>query len=219
MRWMGQERALQSNVTSFVNLWSHEKDQAPTCCTLLDMLEEELILVMLQMKQKIETEMEQVTVFHTTLRLIKLSFLTQVFKSLLVLIIILFLMLDHRKSKRVSEKHLLLFYCFRKTSTSVLLIMPKPLTVFIYHNKLWEILQEMGLPDDLTFLLRNLYAGKEATVRNIHGTTDWFQIRKGVCQGCILSPCLFKLYAEYIMENARLDEAQGGIRIAWEKYQ
>ena len=75
------------------------------------------------------------------------------------------------------------------------------------HNKLWKILQEMGIPDHLTCLLRNLYAGQEATVRSGHATTDWFQIGKGVCQGCILSPCLFKLYAEYIIQNARLDEA------------
>ena len=72
----------------------------------------------------------------------------------------------------------------------------------------------MGIPDHLTCLLRNLYAGQEATVRTGHGTTDWFQIGKGVCQGCILSPCLFNLYAEYIMQNARLDEAQAGIEIA-----
>ena len=82
------------------------------------------------------------------------------------------------------------------------------------HNKLWKILQEMGLPDHLTCLLRNLYAGQEVTVRTGHGTTDWFQIRKGVCQGCILSPCLFNLHAEYIRQNARLDEAQAGIKIA-----
>ena len=82
------------------------------------------------------------------------------------------------------------------------------------HNKLWEILKEMGIPDHLTHLLRNLYAGEEATVRTEHGTTDWFQIRKGVHQGCILSPCLFNLYAEYIMRNAGLDEAQAGIKIA-----
>ena len=80
------------------------------------------------------------------------------------------------------------------------------------HNKLWKILQELGIPDHLTCLLRNLYAGQEATVRTGHGTTDWFQIRKGVYQGCILSPCL--LYAEYIMWNARLDEAQARIKIA-----
>ena len=72
------------------------------------------------------------------------------------------------------------------------------------HNKLWKILKEMGIPDHLTCLLRNLYAGQEATVRTGHGTTDWFQIGKGVCQGCILSPCLFNFYAEYIMRNARL---------------
>ena len=82
------------------------------------------------------------------------------------------------------------------------------------HNKLWKILKEMGIPDHLTCLLRNLYAGQEATVRTGHGTTDWFQIGKGVCQGCILSPCLFHLYAEYIMRNAGLYEAQAGIKIA-----
>ena len=82
------------------------------------------------------------------------------------------------------------------------------------HNKLWEILKEMGVSDHLTCLLRNLYAGQEATVRTGHGTTDWFQIGKGVHQGCILSPCLFNLYAEYIMRNAGLDEAQAGIKIA-----
>ena len=81
------------------------------------------------------------------------------------------------------------------------------------HNKLWKILKEMGIPDHLTFLLRNLYAGQEATVRTRHGTTDWFLIGKGVHQGCILSPCLFNLYAEYIIRNARLDEAQAGIKI------
>ena len=82
------------------------------------------------------------------------------------------------------------------------------------HNKLWKILQEMGIPDHLTCLLRNLYAGQEETVRTGHGTTDWFQIGKGICQGCILSPCLFNLYAEYIMRNAGLEEAQAGIKIA-----
>ena len=100
----------------------------------------------------------------------------------------------------------------RKTSISVLLTMPKPLTV--NHNKLWKILQEMGLPDHLTCLLRNLNAGQDAKVRTGHGTTDWFQIGKGVHRGCILSPCLFNLYADYIMQNARLDEAQAGIKIA-----
>ena len=100
----------------------------------------------------------------------------------------------------------------RKTSISALLTMPKPLTVWISIN--WKILKEMGIPDHLTCLLRNLYAGQKATVRTGHGTADWFQIGKGVCQGCILSPCLFNLYAEYIMQNARLDEAQAGIKIA-----
>ena len=84
----------------------------------------------------------------------------------------------------------------------------------IDHNKLWEILKEMGIPDHLTCLLRNLYAGQEATVRTGHGTIDWFQRGKGVHQGCILSPCVFNLYAEYIMQNARLDEAQAEIKIA-----
>ena len=82
------------------------------------------------------------------------------------------------------------------------------------HNKLWKILKEMGIPDCLTSLLRNLYAGQETTVRTGHGTTDWFQIGKGVHQGCILSPCLLNLYAEYIMQNAKLDEAQAGIKTA-----
>ena len=82
------------------------------------------------------------------------------------------------------------------------------------HNQLWKILQEMGIPDHLTCLLRNLNAGQEATVRTGHGTTDWFQIGKGVRQGCILSPCLFNLHAEYIMRNAVLEEAQAGIKIA-----
>ena len=82
------------------------------------------------------------------------------------------------------------------------------------HSKLWKILKEMGIPDHLTCLLRNLCAGQEAAVRTGHGTTDWFQIGKGVCQGCVLSPCLFNLYAEYIMRNAGLDEAQAGIKIA-----
>ena len=82
------------------------------------------------------------------------------------------------------------------------------------HNKLWKILQEMGIQDHLTCLMRNLYAGQEATVRTGHGTIDWFQIGKAMCQGCILSPCLFNLYAEYIMRHARLDEAQARIKIA-----
>ena len=82
------------------------------------------------------------------------------------------------------------------------------------HNKLWKILKEMGILDHLTCLLRNLYAGQETTVRTGHGTVDWFQIGKGVCRIYILSPCLFNLYAEYIMRNAGLDEAQAGIKIA-----
>ena len=85
---------------------------------------------------------------------------------------------------------------------------------YVENNKLWKILKEIGIPDHLTCLLRNLYAGQEATVRTGHGTTDWFQIGKGVCQGCILSPCLFNLYAEYIVRNAGLEEAQTGIKIA-----
>ena len=103
--------------------------------------------------------------------------------------------LDHQKSE--SSK---------KTSISALLTMPKSWTVWIITN--WKILKEMGIPDYLSCLLINLYSGQEATVRTGHGTTDWFQIGKGVCQGCILSPCLFNSYAEYIMRNARLDEAQ-----------
>ena len=101
-----------------------------------------------------------------------------------------------------------------KTSISALLTVPKPLTMCITTN--WKILQEMGIPDHLTCLLRNLYAGQEATVITWQGTTDWFQIGKGVCQGCILSPCLFNLYAEYIMRNAGLDEAQAGSRLLGE---
>ena len=110
--------------------------------------------------------------------------------------------LDHGKSKRVPEKHLFLLYLLSQTFASV------------DHNKLWKILKEVGMPDHLTCLLRNLYAGQEATVRTGHGTTNWYQIGKGVHQGCILSPCLFNLYAEYIMRNARLEEAQAGIKIA-----
>ena len=92
----------------------------------------------------------------------------------------------------------------RKISISAFLTMPKPLTMRITIN--WKILQDMGIPDHLTCLLRNLYAGQEATVRTGRGTTDWFQIGKGVRQGCILSPCLFNLYAEYIMRNAGLEK-------------
>ena len=100
----------------------------------------------------------------------------------------------------------------RKTSISALL------TIKAFdcadHTKLWKILKEMGIPDHLTCLLRNLYAGEEATIRTGRGTTDWFQIGKGIRQGCILSPCLFNLYTEYIMRNAGLEEAQAGIKIA-----
>ena len=99
----------------------------------------------------------------------------------------------------------------RKISASALLTMPK---ICVDHNKLWKILEETRIPDHLTCLLINLYAGQEATVRTGHGTTDWFQIDKGVCQGCILSPCLFDFYAEYVMRNAGLEEAQAGIKIA-----
>ena len=100
----------------------------------------------------------------------------------------------------------------RKTSTSALLTMSKPLTVWITAN--WKILKEMGIPDHLTCLLRNLYADQEATIKTGHRLTDWLQIRKGVHQGCILSHCLFNLYAKYIMQSARLDEAQAGIKTA-----
>ena len=100
----------------------------------------------------------------------------------------------------------------KKTSISALLTMLKPLTVWITIN--WKILKEMGILDHLTCLLRNLFAGQEATVRTGHGTTDWFQIGKGVCQGCILSPCLFNLYAKYIMRNTGLEDAQAGIKVS-----
>ena len=108
-------------------------------------------------------------------------------------------------SKKQESSRKNIYFCF-------LLTMPKPLTVWITTN--WKILKEMGIPDHLTCLLRNLYVGQEATVKTGHGTTNWFQIKKGVCQGCILSPCLFNLYAEYIMRNAGLEEAQAGIKIA-----
>ena len=111
------------------------------------------------------------------------------------------------KSKRIPVKHDFCFIDYAKAFDCV------------DHNKLWKILKEMEIPDHLTCLLRNLYAGQEGTVRTGHRTTDLFQIRKGVCQGCILSPCLFNVYAEYIMRNAGLDEAQAEIKIAREKYQ
>ena len=113
--------------------------------------------------------------------------------------------MDDRKSKRVQKN---IYVCF--------IDYVKAFLDCVDHNKLWKILKEMGIPDHLTCLLRNLYAGQEATVRTGYGTMDWFQIGKGVCQGCILSPCLFNLYAEYIRRNAGLDEAQTGIKIAGE---
>ena len=115
---------------------------------------------------------------------------------------------DHQERRRSSKKQ----ESSRKTSTFALLTMPKPLTVWITIN--WKILKEMGIPDHLTCLLRNLYADQEATIGTGHGTTDWFQIGIGVRQGCILSPCLFNLSAEYIMRNAGLEEAQAEIKIA-----
>ena len=106
---------------------------------------------------------------------------------------------------------------FRKSSISALLTMPKLLIVWITIN--WKILKEMGTPDHLTCLLRNLYAGQEATVRIGHGTTHWFQIGKGVHKGCILSPCLFNLHAEYIMRNSGLEGSTSWNQDCWEKYQ
>ena len=102
----------------------------------------------------------------------------------------------------------------RVVSSAYLRLLIFLLAICVDHNQLWRILKEMGIPDHLTCLLRNLYAGQEATVRTGHGTADWFQIEKGVRQGCIMSPCLFNFHAEYIMRNAALDEAQAGIRIA-----
>ena len=102
----------------------------------------------------------------------------------------------------------------RKTYTSALLTIEVKAFDCVNHNKLWKTLKEMGIPDHLTCLLGNLYAGQKATVRTGHGTTDWFQIRKAVHQGCILSLCLFTLYAEYIMRSTGLEEAQAGIKIA-----
>ena len=111
--------------------------------------------------------------------------------------------MDHKESKEISEN---VYFCFTEYAKAF---------DCVYHNKLWNIFKEMGIPPDhLNCLLRNLYAGQEATVRTRYGTMDWFKIGKGVCQGCILLPYLLNLYAEYIMGNARLDEAQGGIKIA-----
>ena len=112
--------------------------------------------------------------------------------------------LDHRTSKRILEKF---YFCF---------IDYTPAFDCVDHNKLWKILKKMGIPDHLTCLLRNLYVSQEATVRTGHGTMDWFQIGKGVHQGCIQSPCLFNFYAGNIMWNARLDESQTGIKTAGE---
>ena len=106
--------------------------------------------------------------------------------------------------KKAGEFHKNIYFCFIDYAKAF---------DCVDHSKLWKILKKMGISDDLTCLLRNLYAGQEATVRSGHGTTDWFQIGKGVCQGCILSPWLFNLYAEYIMRNAGLQEAQAGIKI------
>ena len=111
--------------------------------------------------------------------------------------------MDHQKSKRVQKN---IYFCFIDYAKDF---------DCVDHKKLWTILKEMGIPDHLTCLLRNLYAGQEATVRTGHGT-DWFQIGKGVRQGCILPPCSFNLYAEYFMRNAGLDEAQTVIKIAGE---
>ena len=110
--------------------------------------------------------------------------------------------MDHGKSKRVPE---IIYFCFIDYAKAF---------DCVDHNQLWKILKEMGIPDHLTCLLRNLHAGQEAAVRTGHGTTDCFRIGKGVCQGCILSPCLFNLYAKCIMRNTGLDEAQAGIKIA-----
>ena len=107
-------------------------------------------------------------------------------------------LLDHQKCKRVPEKKKI-YFCYIDYAKAF---------GCVDHNKLWKILKEMGIPDHLTCLLRNLYAGQEAIVRIGHGTTDWFQIGKGVCQGCTLSPCLFNFYAEYILRNTGLEEAQ-----------
>ena len=110
--------------------------------------------------------------------------------------------MDYQKSKEFQED---IYFCFIDYTKAF---------DYVDHNKLWKILKEMGIPDHLTCLLRNLYAGQEATVRTGYGTTGWFQIAKGVRQGCILSPCFFNLHAEYIMRNAGLEETQAGIKIA-----
>ena len=111
--------------------------------------------------------------------------------------------LDHQKGKRVPEKNMYFYFIDYDKAFDC-----------VCHKKWWRILKEMGILDHLTWLLRNLNSYREATVRTGHGTTDWFQIGQGVCQGCILSPCLFNLYVEYIMRNDGLDEAQTGIKVA-----
>ena len=110
--------------------------------------------------------------------------------------------MDHKKAREFQKN---IYFCFTDYTKAF---------HCVDHNKLWKILKEMGISDHLTCLLRNLYAGQEATVRTGHGTMDRFQIGKGVCQGCILSPCLFNSYAEYIMRNAQLEEAPAGIKIS-----
>ena len=118
-------------------------------------------------------------------------------------------MSETQEEKRLTLNEILSFFFLGGTHTCL-----HKAFDYVDHSKLWKILKEMGIPDHLTCLLRNLYAGQEATVRTGHGTTDWFQIGKGVRQGCILSPCLFNFYAEYIMRNAGLEEAQAGIKTA-----
>ena len=113
-------------------------------------------------------------------------------------------MLDHRKSKGTPQK---IYFCFIDNNKAF---------DCVDHNKLWKIPHEMGIQDHITCLLGNMYAGQEATVRTRHGAMDWFQIGKGVHQGCILSPCLINFYAEYIIQNAGLDESQAGIKISRE---
>ena len=111
--------------------------------------------------------------------------------------------MDHQKSKRVPQKNI--YFCFIDYAKAF---------DCVDHNKLWNILKEIGIPDHLNYLLRNLYTSQEPTVRIGHGTTDWFKIGKGVCQGCILPLCLFNFCDKYIMQNAGLDEAQAGVKIA-----
>ena len=113
--------------------------------------------------------------------------------------------LRNLKNCRLSELQKIIYFCYIDYGKAF---------DYVDHNKLWKILKEMGIPDHLTGLLRTLYASQEATVRIRHRTRDWFQIGKGVHQSCILSPCLFNIYPEYIMQNARLDETQAGIKIA-----